>query len=396
MKKILFLTGTRADFGKLKKLMRFVEGRADMELHVAVTGMHMLKLYGATYLEVRREQFEHVYLFSNQYAGEPMSSVLGNTVSMLSRLVDEVQPDLIVVHGDRIEALAGATVGALTGILVCHIEGGELSGTVDDLIRHSVTKLSHLHMVANEEARTRLIQMGEDAHHIYIIGSPDLDAMSAADLPSLCDAKARYNVGFDAYALAIFHPVTTERSHIQDYARWFFEALSRSGDRYIVIYPNNDLGSQEILDTLHGYRNCDRFRIFPSIRFEYFLTFLKHALYIVGNSSAGVREAPFYGVPAVNVGTRQHRRSRIGAIVSTDYRIEAILEGIDKVKHLKRCAPSAWFGDGDSVRKFKQAITTDSFWRTPVQKSFVDFAKPLAAPAYHANLMHQTMLQDSA
>lgn len=157
MKRILCITGTRADFGKLKPLLAYIENHPDLELHLIVTGMHMMKTYGRTYKEVTRENYQHTYLFSNQIQGEPMGAVLGNTITFISRLSDEIEPDMVMIHGDRLEALAGAAVGALSSRLVCHIEGGELSGTVDDSIRHSISKLSHIHLVANEQAVTRLV-----------------------------------------------------------------------------------------------------------------------------------------------------------------------------------------------------------------------------------------------
>lgn len=188
MKRILCITGTRADFGKLKPLLAYIENHPDLELHLIVTGMHMMKTYGRTYKEVTRENYQHTYLFSNQIQGEPMGAVLGNTITFISRLSDEIEPDMVMIHGDRLEALAGATIGALSSRLVCHIEGGELSGTVDDSIRHSISKLSHIHLVANEQAVTRLVQMGEKRKHIHIIGSPDLDVMASSTLPSLFES----------------------------------------------------------------------------------------------------------------------------------------------------------------------------------------------------------------
>lgn len=372
MKKVLFLTGTRADFGKIKRLMHFVDRHEDMELHVLVTGMHMMKLYGATHLEVRRESFDNMYLVANQYSGEPMCSVLGNTISIVSRIADEVRPDLIVVHGDRLEALAGATVGALSNTLVCHIEGGELSGTVDELIRHSISKLAHIHMVANEEARQRLIQMGEDPSSVFVVGSPDLDVMGSDDLPDLQSVKRHYDIEFDDYAISLFHPVTTEEGQMLDHALSYFSALQESNRNYVVIYPNNDTGSRAILDALEMYQRYERFLIIPSVRFESFLTLLKNASFIIGNSSAGIREAPFYGIPSINVGTRQSRRFAGKSVTNCGYASREVLGAIKQVASVGSFEPSAWFGDGNSVKRFADAIDTDRFWHTPVQKSFVD------------------------
>jgi len=374
MKKLFFVTGTRADFGKIKPLMQYIESREDLELHILVTGMHMLKLYGSTYLEVKRENFENVYCISNQHADEPMCSILGNTVSLISRLVHEITPDMIVIHGDRLEALAGATVGALSNTLVCHIEGGELSGTVDDIIRHSISKLAHIHMVANSDAKNRLLQMGESPDRIFEIGSPDLDVMNASDLPSLEHVLTHYAISFDNYAISMFHPVTSEEREMSENARSYFSALEKSGDNFVVIYPNNDTGTSAILAEIDRHRNNPRLAIFPSIRFEKFLVLLKNARYIIGNSSAGIREAPFYGVPTVNVGTRQMRRHFGESIFNCDYRCESVLSAINNAKQYIRKGRATYFGDGNSVSKFAAAIDSPGFWETEFQKTFVDMA----------------------
>lgn len=372
MKKILFITGTRADFGKLKPLLNFIENTPDLELHLIITGMHLMKTYGSTYQEVLREGYQHTYLAANQFSGEPMSSVFGNTVSLLSRLTIEIEPDMVVIHGDRLEALAGATVGALSNCLVCHIEGGELSGTIDDSIRHAISKLSHIHLVANEAAKYRLIQMGELDSSIFVIGSPDLDVMQSKLLPSLAEVFEHYDIQFEEYALSLFHPVTTEVDNIASHAEQYFTALAESGKNYIVVFPNNDLGTEFILEEIKKIRPLQNFKCFPSLRFESFLVLLKNAKFIVGNSSAGIREAPFYGVPAINVGTRQNRRVSHDGVINCDYKKESILAAINLIQNKSQIKPNKEFGSGNSVDLFKKFIIDPTIWTTKIQKSFVD------------------------
>jgi UDP-N-acetylglucosamine 2-epimerase (hydrolysing) len=183
-----------------------------------------------------------------------MDLTLAKTIEGISSFVRENRPDLIVVHGDRVEPLAGAVVGALNNILVAHIEGGEVSGTVDELLRHAVSKMSHIHFASNEEAKRRLMQLGEYPDAIWVIGSPDIDIMFSEDLPTIEDAKGHYDLEFDRYAIAAFHPVTTEIENLAKDAEQFVDALIQSGDNYIVIYPNNDLGSELILN---AYRRLE-------------------------------------------------------------------------------------------------------------------------------------------
>jgi UDP-N-acetylglucosamine 2-epimerase (hydrolysing) len=177
--------------------------------------MHMLSRYGSTAIEIHKAGFDNIFPYINQDASvnSQMDLVLANTIQGLGHYIRECPPDLIVVHGDRIEALAGAIVGALNNILVAHIEGGEVSGSVDELIRHAVSKSSHLHFVANDEARARLVQMGEARSSIFVIGSPDIDVMLSDSLPDLEEVKTKYEIPFAEYAIFLLHPVTTELQH---------------------------------------------------------------------------------------------------------------------------------------------------------------------------------------
>ena len=229
MKKVLFVTGTRADFGKLKPLISVVSKDDGFECKIFCTGMHLMEKYGNTIVEIHRAGFtENIYPFLNQIEGESMELVLSNTIAGLSRYVHENKVDLIVVHGDRIEALAGATVGALKNILVAHVEGGEVSGTIDDLIRHACSKMSHIHFVASKTAEKRLKQLGEDKKSIYRIGSPDIDIMLSDTLPSIDDAKKRYDIQFENFAIATLHPVTTEIENAKFHAEIFVNSILES------------------------------------------------------------------------------------------------------------------------------------------------------------------------
>lgn len=372
-KKIVFLTGTRADFGKIKSLIKITQESELFEVYIFATGMHLNPLYGATVNEIKKDGFKNIFEFINHDDIDHMDRTLAKTVDGFSHYINLIKPNLIVVHGDRVEALAGAIVGSLNNILVAHIEGGELSGTIDELIRHSVSKMSHIHFVANEEAKRRLIQMGEREESIFVIGSPDLDLMNSDHLPSLKEAKKYYDIDFDEYAIAMFHPVTTEYNNIQKYAKNFVDALLESNQKYIVIYPNNDLGSIEILNEYKRLEKSKNIKIFPSLRFEYFLKLLKNAKFIIGNSSAGIREAPYYNVPTIDIGTRQNNRAKIDSIVHCDYKKESILESIKKISFtnkIKKYKNS--FGDGNSDKKFFKILQTEKFWNINHQKQFQD------------------------
>lgn len=372
MKKILFLTGTRADFGKIKSLISVLDIHQDFEVFVFVTGMHLQKEYGYTLLEIERCDFKNIHRFENHTHESTMDLTLAKTIEGLSGYCKQVQPDLIVVHGDRVETLAGAIVGSLNNILVAHIEGGELSGTVDELIRHSVSKLSHIHFVSNGDAAKRLVQMGEMKSSIYTIGSPDIDIMFSDSLPNLETVKRYYEIDFEDYAIVMFHPVTTEAKEMKLYINTFVEAILKDTHNYIVIYPNNDLGSKCIIEEYEKLKNNSRFRVFPSLRFEYFLSLLKNSQFIIGNSSAGIREAPYYGIPIINIGTRQQNRAVLSAIINVDYKPESIVAALKKIHGHKVKKMEADFGHGNSAQLFLESMENGNIWATNHQKQFRD------------------------
>ena len=373
-KHVVFLTGTRADYGKIKPLIlaAYAEG---FKVSVFATGMHMLARFGSTILEVQRTLPDGVSIipFENQVVGDRMDVVVANTIKGLSLFIQENQPDLLIVHGDRPEALAGAISGALSNTRVAHIEGGELSGTIDGVIRHAVSKLSHIHLVANEEAKKRLLQLGEDNNSIHIIGSPDLDIMLSPALPTLADAKSRYEIEFDSYFIAIFHPVTTDLVASAIAATEFVNGLIDSGENFIVIHPNNDTGFEQIISEYKRLsEHSQRFRQFESLRFEHFLVLLKNARGIVGNSSAGIREAPLYGIPSIDVGDRQRGRHDSNSISQVPAQAKEIVTALQRAKQQGQTNSDQEFGDGKSTERFTELLHSGVLFEARVDKVFVD------------------------
>ncbi|EKE00356.1 MAG: hypothetical protein ACD_22C00041G0003 [uncultured bacterium] len=374
-KKIVFLTSTRADYGKMKPLMKVAHKNNKYLVYVFVTGMHTLSKYGGTWLEIEKDGFSRIYKYINQSNQTKMDITLSNTIIGFSAYLSETKPDMVVIHGDRLEALAGAIVGAFNNTLVAHIEGGETSGTIDESIRHAITKLSHLHFVANGECKNRLIRMGEKTETIFEIGSPDIDTMLSKKLPSFKDVKQKYGIESNKFSIFIFHPVTTELEGLKHDISEIISALISSNKKYVVIYPNNDEGSETILKELKKLRGNKNFRIYPSIRFEYFLTMLKNAEFIIGNSSSGIREAMIYGTKSINIGSRQNNRIKSkkskNMIINIDPNKEAILTAINSINKNKKRKLSL-FGDGNSASNFYKAISNKKIWDTPLQKAFID------------------------
>lgn len=213
--------------------------------------------------------------------------------------------------------------------------------------------------------------MGEKSESVFVIGSPDLDAMKSDTLPSIEEVKKYYEIPFNDYAISMFHPVTTEFNKMDKYAEDYVKALEESNCNYIVIYPNNDSGSDFILSQIRKIEGKERFRVFPSVRFEAFLSMMENAKFIIGNSSAGIREAPYYGVATVNVGTRQNGRTKNENIIHTDYGKDDLLRGIKKALQVQ-VEPVSLFGDGKSDELFLEIISQKYFWNTSKQKTFSD------------------------
>jgi len=332
-----------------------------------------MKIYGSTYAAILNDKIKGIYRYSNQSkALKKMDQILINTMRGFSSFLIRYKPDLVIVHGDRIEPLACALSSILNNFLIAHIEGGEVSGTVDEMLRHSISKISHVHLVSNKMAKKRLIQMGESKKSIFEVGSPDVDLILSKNLPKIKTAKKRYNIRFNKFSIAIIHPVTTNLSNLKKESKIFFSSLEKTNLNYIILFPNNDIGSEIILKEIYKLKGNKRFKIFPSIRFEYFLTFLKNSKFIIGNSSSGIMEAPYYGVTTINIGNRQNNRLQTKLIKNIFFNEKQILKTVNKVKN-RKITKRKFFGEGNSAKKIEKILLSNKIWKIDKQKSFVDF-----------------------
>ncbi|WP_194096024.1 UDP-N-acetylglucosamine 2-epimerase [Marivivens aquimaris] len=369
-RKILFVTGTRADFGKLEPLA-IAARDAGFDVSFFVTGMHMLRQYGLTKIEVHRVPGVAVHEFLNQREGDPQDMILAKTVIGFSDYCLEFQPDLVVIHGDRVEALACALVCATNYYRSAHIEGGEVSGTIDEIFRHCNSKLSTYHFVSSEDAGRRVMALGEPEQAIHVIGSPELDFHSKPSGVSMDDVKTRYGIPFDDFGIVVFHPVTSEADTMGAQAKSLYDALTASGRNFVLIAPNNDPGSDDIravIDTLPR----DRFHVLPSMRFAHFSELMKNASAMIGNSSAGVREAPFLGTPSLDVGTRQTNRSVADSITHVSAYDTETIGGFLSDVWGKRFPRHDAFGEGRAADRFVEILNDPDFWALDMQKAFAD------------------------
>jgi UDP-N-acetylglucosamine 2-epimerase (hydrolysing) len=335
----------------------------------------MLSKYGSTYIQVVNEnkKTSKIRLFKNQTnKEEPASIIFARTVKDFTKYILRVEPDLLLVHGDRFEALAAAVSGCANNILVGHIEGGELSGNIDEHLRHAISKLSHVHFVSNKFAKRNLIQLGEKKESIYNVGSPDIDIMLSKNLPSLNVVKKKYSINFEKYCIAILHPTLfkDKKSFLND-IKIFINSLIKSEKNYLIIYPNNDFGSDLIIDS---YKKLllkkKNFKIMKSFRFEYFLTLLKNSDLILGNSSAALMEAPIYGIPAINIGNRQENRFFHVSIKNTKFNEKQIIGAI-KILENKKFKLTKHFGKGNSSKLISIILNKRNVWKISKQKQMV-------------------------
>jgi UDP-N-acetylglucosamine 2-epimerase (hydrolysing) len=371
-KKIIFITGTRADYGKIKNLIKILSSQKIFDVHIFVTGMHLLKKYGSTKNIIIKENKKNVkvHLFRNQSYEDKLDIILSKTIHGFSKYLKKIKPDIVVIHGDRVETLAAAISSSFNNFLTCHIEGGEQTGTIDEHIRHSVTKLAHIHLVSNMNAKKNILRMGENPKSVFIVGSPEVDLMKSKQLPNINEVKKRYNINYKNYAILIFHPVTTNLKFLKNEANIILKTLSKLNKNTVIILPNNDPGSHFIFEIYNKFKKNKNFKFIDSMRFEHFLTLLKNSFFIIGNSSSGVREAPYYGVPTINIGTRQINRANTKSILNILTISKKKLEkSILKIsgKNLKKIK---LFGNGNSANKILNLFKDKKIWNTSIQKKF--------------------------
>lgn len=339
-------------------------------IKIVATGMHLLPEFGRTLVEIENTFPNKVVEIKGQQFQETMSNGFARFIKGFNLHLESEKPDVVLVHGDRFDALGAAITASSMGIHVVHIEGGEVSGTIDEAIRHSISKFAHIHFVANEKSKERVCQLGEDPDYIFVTGSPEMDILLGEDLPSLTEVKDRYDIEFEHYAIFCFHPVVSERVDLERQIGELIKFAESIDDNIVWIYPNNDLGGNIIIDRLASIQKKN-LKIFESMRFESYLTLLKNAKVIVGNSSSGVREAPTLDTPCVNIGSRQARRVQHPLIFDCEMAEELILEAYQAAIASKELhVRTKTFGSEGVVSAIKSVLDNLNFKQIPIQKTF--------------------------
>lgn len=338
VKKIAVLTGTRADYGIYKPLLKCIKSDPEMELNLIVTGMHLEEKFGNTFQEIEKDGFEINYSLPIDLIDDSENGILksmSKELSLITDVFEEMRPDILFVLGDRFESLIAAEAATVFRIPIAHIHGGEVTeGAIDEAFRHSITKMSCLHFAATEEYRNRIIQMGEQPQNVYNVGA--LGVESIRNLPllkreELCDKFG--SLFQDEFVIVTFHPVTLEDRTAGEQFSNLLKVLNELVNINIIFtYANADPSGNIINQMIEDYVKSKKKNTMAikSMGQLGYLSALKYCKMVIGNSSSGLIEAPSFGIPTVNIGDRQKGRVKATSIIDCDNNIQSIRDAILK------------------------------------------------------------------
>lgn len=361
-RRIVYLSGTRADFGLMEATLRRIDATPDLQLQLAVTGTHLSAQHGHTVDEIRASGLRIALELPVDVltrTGASMALAIADVVRGLTPFLERDRPDALLLLGDRGEMLAGAIAALHVGVPVFHLHGGERSGTVDEPVRHAISKLASYHLVATEGARERLLRMGEDADRIHVTGAPGLDGLEQlASAPrEECLAALGLPAGSD-FALALFHPVVQQAAEASAQTRALLQALRALGLPVLWLDPNADAGSRGILDALAGEALPPGSRRLQHLARPLFCAAMRHCAVMVGNSSSGIIEAGSFGTPVVNVGSRQHMREHGPNVVDVGTQAGAIAAALQAQRRHGRWPCENPWGDGRAGARIARLLAT--------------------------------------
>ena len=340
MRKICVVTGTRAEYGLLSRLIRMIYESDKTLLQLIATNMHLSQRYGETYKEIEADGFNIDYKIPIIEEGRNDAiatlKAMAKAISGYADAFNELRPDIVVLLGDRYEILAAAEAALIEKIPIAHIHGGEVTeGAYDDAIRHSITKMSHLHFTSTEEYRRRVIQLGESPERVYNVGSLGVENVKTLMLMTKEEVEQSICFRIDRNTiLATYHPVTLGSESMKRYIDEFISAVeNRHKLRVIFTLPNSDNGSEVITDAIYSFvkKNPERAVAYKSLGLKRYLSVMKYCGAVVGNSSSGLLETPSFGIPSLNIGERQKGRISATSVVNCEADKESILNGLDKV-----------------------------------------------------------------
>lgn len=340
MRKICVVTGTRAEYGLLSRLIRMINESEKTQLQLIVTNMHLSPTYGETYKEIEADGFkiDRKIPIIEEGKNDAVATLksMAKAVAGFADAFDELKPDIVALLGDRYEILAAAEAALIEKIPIAHIHGGEVTeGAYDDAIRHSITKMSHLHFPSIDPYRKRIVQMGENPGRVFTVGAIGVENVKR--IPLLSKEEVEQSIGFALdknTILVTYHPVTLGPDSMKRDIDDFISVLDENKHlRIIFTMPNSDNGSEVIVDAINNFvrNNKDRAAAFKSLGLKRYLSVMKEVGAVVGNSSSGIVEVPSFGVPTLNIGDRQKGRLAAESVVNCGTDKESIRDGLSKV-----------------------------------------------------------------
>ena len=365
-RKVCVCTGTRAEYGILRPLMRRIESARRLELQVATAGMHLASEFGRTVDDILRDGFHvdaRIEMLPHDDTRAAMAKSVGRGVIGFTGAFEELQSEIIIVLGDRTEAFAAAVAGTLSGRVVAHIHGGDRAeGGYDDYMRHATTKMAHVHFAATEGSARRIRRLGERERYVHVVGAPGLDEIRPSRLPSASDTKRGY--GFPPrkpLIVAVQHSISTHPETAAAEMAETLAALEALSLPTILVHPNSDAGGRAIIAVIKGFGKRPWLSVHPNLPRDAFLAAMKAASAMVGNSSSAIIEAATFGLPAVNVGRRQDRREASGNTVDVPHercKIEAALRKVifDRTARRRLCAAKNIYGDGKASARIVEVL----------------------------------------
>jgi len=325
MLNILFITGTRADYGLLKPVVNAVQQNKYFNVKFLVTGMHTMKKFGNTQVEIKRGEIPIAATVAISEKDSMLQS-LNKEISGITQYCKKNQVDLMVVLGDRDEMLAGAIVGSHLKIPIAHIHGGDVAGkVVDDATRNAITKLSHFHLAASKKSYNRVLKMGEEKWRVFLVGAPGLDQISSIKLKTKKELSKIFNANPNKkWFIVVHHPTPLDPTPTRKQIQPLLRAITKYDAEILIGYPNSDTGNDIFISEIEKYRKRKNVHIFRTTTRELFLSLLKICDLMIGNSSSGVIESTSFRIPTINVGHRQDGRERGGNVIDCDYSEQSI------------------------------------------------------------------------
>jgi len=363
--KILTLVERRADYSRMRPILKELYNDSFFEIYLVVTGVCLLDMHGKDVDYIKEDGFlinAEVPMFEEKGRNTNASMVraLSKVLDGIVTEIENFQPDLVLTGFDIGANLATTIAAAHMNIPVAHIQGGEVTGTIDESIRHAMSKFAHIHFPATEDARDRLIRLGENPEYIFNVGCPSIDTIVQTPKIDKKSLEKKFNIDFSQPSiLLIQHPVTTESDASRSQILTTIEAIKELDIQALVALPNNDAGSSEIIDEIKN----SGLSWYPSLSTDEFVNVYRNIGAIVGNSSSGIHESSTFGIPAVNIGTRQQDRERAQNVIDVGYDKESIKAGIEQalfdVEYRKSVENiTNPYGDGKSAKRIVELLKT--------------------------------------